>query len=301
MKNKIVADKKIIVLSRAPTILVVDDNKIFADLTARQVEIMGYNVVKAVYSPAEALAYLLAANVEAIPDVIIADFHMPGMDGLGFLNEVSKHSKFRGIPSIVMSGDVGNLSAVLSNDYASGFLLKPFTVEHLLEEMFYVLPHQLPETVKNRFVDLQSLERSFSASNDSMFAQEFKSVEGLVRHVVNNSVATIGIVEVIDTWDKCESQVFLKSLVVAGNNLKKVRERLIQAKEGSILPDRKGEFLGAVNIILNKLENVRELLKQSNRSNNYLGVDFVSKNLYKNLLDICRKVFIDVGGGDKQP
>ena len=107
-----------------PTILVVDDEPLLRELTARMLSEASYNVVQAEDGIA-ALA-LLSTCLTAI-QLVITDVRMPLMDGERLAAAVNDHNVR--IPVLFMSG------------YSSGgplgrpFLAKPFSPEQLLESV----------------------------------------------------------------------------------------------------------------------------------------------------------------------
>lgn len=85
----------------------------------------------------EALLWLEQGN---IPDLIIADIHMPKMDGMGFVKTIKKSGYYREIPVIVLSGsDDTSLKSQFEATGIQRFYQKPFNPNVLLadiEELF---------------------------------------------------------------------------------------------------------------------------------------------------------------------
>ena len=69
-------------------------------------------------------------------DMIISDFNMPGMDGLGLLRAVRGHPAVRKLPFILVTGR-GDNALVVSAAQAgvNNYLVKPFTAEMLREKV----------------------------------------------------------------------------------------------------------------------------------------------------------------------
>jgi DNA-binding response OmpR family regulator len=110
--------------SATPTILVVDDEHVLADMLALILQRSGYNST-AVYSAAEALAAL-----EISPDLIISDVMMPDVDGVELAVQVSK--LLPGIKILLISGHAGTQELLKASGLSLDFLAKPFTPEELL-------------------------------------------------------------------------------------------------------------------------------------------------------------------------
>jgi two-component system chemotaxis response regulator CheY len=71
-----------------------------------------------------------------IPDVIISDLAMPGLDGIELLENLSESGLFRNIPVIILSADEepAKRKRCLALG-AFGFVIKPFEPRFLLEEV----------------------------------------------------------------------------------------------------------------------------------------------------------------------
>ena len=85
-------------ITRRPTILVVDDN---ADAVAAfaQIEYEGY-IVATAYDGREALQYLAA---HPLPGLIILDLMMPVMNGWEFRAKIAKLPNYANVPIVVMT------------------------------------------------------------------------------------------------------------------------------------------------------------------------------------------------------
>jgi len=71
-----------------------------------------------------------------IPDVIISDLSMPGLDGIELLENLSESGLFRNIPVIILSGDEEPAKRKRCLGLgAFGYVIKPFEPRLLLEEV----------------------------------------------------------------------------------------------------------------------------------------------------------------------
>lgn len=108
------------------TILVVEDEFGAADVLMAALEDEGYRVV-------------LAANgrqglervAESRPDLIIADFMMPIMDGVAMAHALREDATHADIP-IIFTSAVGEASVRQRFDGFQAFLRKPFRVDDLI-------------------------------------------------------------------------------------------------------------------------------------------------------------------------
>lgn len=80
------------------TILVVDDNPINLRLAADLLAMEGYAVLQA--ADADEALVVLAAT---IPDLILMDLAMPGMDGLTLTRLLKSQPRFRSVPIVALT------------------------------------------------------------------------------------------------------------------------------------------------------------------------------------------------------
>ncbi len=108
----------------AHSILVVDDDRILIDTTAKFLQMMKYDVKKAMDAD-EALKIIKTFD----PDIILTDIMMQGMDGLT-LTRIVKQNYSTDV--IVMTGYIAEYSYKEAVDAgASDFIFKPFKFEEL--------------------------------------------------------------------------------------------------------------------------------------------------------------------------
>ena len=104
-------------------ILVVEDNETTRDLVQTQLTFLGYRVTTA-KNGAEGVAKAMAE----LPDLIVMDIQMPGMDGLHATSQIRKEPTTQVIPILAataktMSGDKQKCLDSGCDDY----IAKPFT------------------------------------------------------------------------------------------------------------------------------------------------------------------------------
>lgn len=114
------------------TILVIDDQRDYADTTKMMLESLGdFEVVLA----DNGKDGIRAANAGR-PDMIILDVMMPGMDGFEVLKLLKETSSTVSIPVIMLSAcgdDVAKIKA--SRLYDEDYITKPVKAEELLERV----------------------------------------------------------------------------------------------------------------------------------------------------------------------
>jgi len=109
-------------------LLVVDDDRDIAQITAKNLSREGYQVTIA-YDGEEALEKVKTEN----PDIIILDLTLPKLNGFEVLKEIREKFQDRWRPVIIVSGNT-ELEAVKKcySLEADHYLTKPCAVEHLL-------------------------------------------------------------------------------------------------------------------------------------------------------------------------
>jgi two-component system, chemotaxis family, chemotaxis protein CheY len=127
-------------------VLVVDDQPDIRKVVRALLESIG---VRNVYEAASGAAGLELART-VVPDVIVLDWEMPGLDGPGFARTVRSPETFPhpNVPIIMLTGH-GERSRVIEamNVGANEFLLKPVSSKALQDRLISVLlkPRQLSQ------------------------------------------------------------------------------------------------------------------------------------------------------------
>ena len=121
----------------ARKVLVVDDEASVRAVLARQIDRLGFKALQA-GGGEDALAVVAAE----LPDAVLVDLRMPGVDGLTFLRRLAALGAKR-LPVVVMSGAASpeEMIEVLRLG-ASGFMRKPWTREDLVAVLERALPSQ---------------------------------------------------------------------------------------------------------------------------------------------------------------
>jgi two-component system phosphate regulon response regulator PhoB/two-component system alkaline phosphatase synthesis response regulator PhoP len=118
-----------------PTILVADDDDTVRDLVAFKLAAAGYRTITADNGSA-------ALNLvhRELPDMVILDVAMPGLDGLSVCYELHSSSATAQIPVLMLSGrgrqvDIDLGLTVGADDY----LIKPFSPAELVRRVRWLL------------------------------------------------------------------------------------------------------------------------------------------------------------------
>ena len=115
------------------TVLVVDDELDIAEAVKSILEDEGYKVVTCA-NGREALDCL----EETRPDLAIIDVMMPVMNGFETIRAIRNSQAFASLPVLVMSAI--DPSVRPPDGGWAGFLKKPFSLEHLLEQVHRLAP-----------------------------------------------------------------------------------------------------------------------------------------------------------------
>jgi signal transduction histidine kinase len=153
-------------------ILLVDDNGDMRDYVRRLLETRF--TVEAV---ADGLAALAAAGAR-VPDLVLSDVMMPGLDGLGLLRELRANPRTAAIPIILLSARAGEEATVKGlRSGADDYLEKPFSARELLARVEGALR-----------LARERAERERLALDRAEFEQH---LIGIVSHDLRNPLAAI--------------------------------------------------------------------------------------------------------------
>jgi two-component system, chemotaxis family, chemotaxis protein CheY len=110
-------------------ILLVEDNADMQRLLYDLLDFAGHQVTTG-RTGLEALDVM--ENAASLPEFIISDLNMPRLDGLGLLETVRQHPRWKEIPFVIMSANVHDerlTDSVMVN--LDGILPKPFSLDDL--------------------------------------------------------------------------------------------------------------------------------------------------------------------------
>lgn len=117
------------------SILVVDDNRAFVAAISESLRFRGY----AVSGACEGAEALRQAD-RRIPDLVLLDIEMPGIDGFRFCQELRRNPRFHAIPVIFMSVRSNLADKLAAYEVgADDYLVKPFDMLELSARLQAVL------------------------------------------------------------------------------------------------------------------------------------------------------------------
>lgn len=123
-------------VARNEIILAVDDAAPMRAIIRGILESGGFSGVLEARDGVEALEILDKVNV----DLVVADWKMPRLDGIGLLRKMREDERFKSLPFLMVTieGQKENvLQAVKAG--VSGYVLKPIPAERLLRKVFELL------------------------------------------------------------------------------------------------------------------------------------------------------------------
>jgi CheY-like chemotaxis protein len=127
MQSSVRSQGKVIEATMSRYALVVDDVRIAATTIAQTLELLGYETEMA-YGPRPALESL----ARRIPDVILLDINMPGVDGVEVCRYIRCEPSMAQVPIIAISSEVQeDTVARILEAGANIFMLKPLDWEAL--------------------------------------------------------------------------------------------------------------------------------------------------------------------------
>ncbi|HWC03238.1 MAG TPA: response regulator [Methylomirabilota bacterium] len=119
----------------AQTVLVVEDERDIADLVRYHLEKSGMRVV---HAPDGGSALRLARA--ELPDVVILDLMLPGLDGLEVCRQLRRESATRRLPIIMLTARGEEVDRVVGLELgADDYVVKPFSPRELVARVHAVL------------------------------------------------------------------------------------------------------------------------------------------------------------------
>jgi two-component system cell cycle response regulator len=120
----------------AARILIIEDNQTNLELMTYLLRAFGHTVLTATAGEAG-----VALAGREVPDLIVCDVHLPGLDGYGIAAQLKHHPALRAIPLVAVTAlaMVGDRDKVLEAGF-NGYISKPIVPETFVQEVEGFLP-----------------------------------------------------------------------------------------------------------------------------------------------------------------
>ena len=126
-------------------ILIVEDESPILELLALNISQAGYNPLRAI--SAEHAEKLIN---EALPDIILLDWMLPGMSGIDFAKKLRSNALTKTIPIIMLTARSDELDKVKGLEIgADDYITKPFSPRELNARIKAVLRRKAPELTED--------------------------------------------------------------------------------------------------------------------------------------------------------
>ncbi len=118
-------------------------------------ELISLNLHQAGFNPIRAISAEYANNLvkETIPDLIVLDWMLPGMDGIEFAKRLRANSATKSIPIIMLTAKSDEDNKIKGlNIGADDYLTKPFSPRELVARIKALLRRRSPELVNEPII-----------------------------------------------------------------------------------------------------------------------------------------------------
>ena len=127
----------------AANILIVEDEESILELIAINLHQAGFNPIRSLNAE-----YAETLIREALPDLIILDWMLPGMSGVEFAKRVRGNPNTKNIPIIMLTAKSDESNKLKGLDTgADDYMTKPFSPKELIARIKAVLRRKSPELV----------------------------------------------------------------------------------------------------------------------------------------------------------
>jgi len=129
-------------------ILIVEDESSILELISLNIHQAGFNPIRAINAE-------YANNIvkETIPDLIVLDWMLPGMDGIEFTKRLRANSETKSIPIIMLTAKADEGNKIKGLDVgADDYLTKPFSPRELIARIKTILRRRSPELINEPII-----------------------------------------------------------------------------------------------------------------------------------------------------
>ena len=165
-------------------VLVVEDDVDIREMLAFSLEKAGYAVVQT-----EDAELALEKLGTLLPDIMLVDWMLPGMNGPDFVRRIRRDDLTRNIPVIMLTARSEEADVLKGFDTGvDDFLTKPFSPKELLARMKSLLRRSSNDEdgslkVKDMLLDLQAHRLSVAGESVEIGPTEYKLLEFFMQHL----------------------------------------------------------------------------------------------------------------------
>jgi len=216
-------------------ILIVEDEGPILELLALNISQAGYNPLRAI--SAEHAEKLIN---EALPDIILLDWMLPGMSGIDFAKKLRSNALTKTIPIIMLTARSDELDKVKGLEIgADDYITKPFSPRELNARIKAVLRRKAPELtediLKINGLELNPVSHRVTGNNKplEMGPTEFR----LLHFFMSNPERVYSRSQLLDkVWG---SQIFIEDRTV-DVHIRRLRNILTQSQHENLIQTVRG-------------------------------------------------------------
>ena len=216
-------------------ILIVEDESPILELLALNISQAGYNPLRAI--SAEHAEKLIN---EALPDIILLDWMLPGMSGIDFAKKLRSNALTKTIPIIMLTARSDELDKVKGLEVgADDYITKPFSPRELNARIKAVLRRKAPELtediLKINGLELNPVSHRVTGNNKplEMGPAEFR----LLHFFMSNPERVYSRSQLLDkVWG---SQIFIEDRTV-DVHIRRLRNILTQSQHENLIQTVRG-------------------------------------------------------------
>jgi two-component system phosphate regulon response regulator PhoB len=160
----------------AANILIVEDENAILELIALNLHQSGFNPLRAISAE---IADSLVKNT--LPDLIVLDWMLPGMDGITFAKRLRANSDTKKIPIIMLTAKSEEDNKIMGfNSGIDDYLTKPFSPKELIARINALLRRSSPELTDE---PVNILDLSFKGKLIKIGPTEFKILHLFIKNL----------------------------------------------------------------------------------------------------------------------
>ena len=216
-------------------VLIVEDESPILELLALNISQAGYNPLRAI--SAEHAEKLIN---EALPDIILLDWMLPGMSGIDFAKKLRSNTLTKTIPIIMLTARSDELDKVRGLEVgADDYITKPFSPRELNARIKAILRRKAPELTEDLLkingLELDPVSHRVSGNNKplEMGPTEFR----LLHFFMSNPERVYSRSQLLDkVWG---SQIFIEDRTV-DVHIRRLRNILTQSQHEGLIQTVRG-------------------------------------------------------------